>query len=100
MIATQMKATLQLELLARLAEARVRTDELFKLVAPDSFYERPIPERHRIVFYLGHVEAFDWNLLHKRVLNRLWHRPCRRPVALRSPHGLAFAGGDTLLQRP
>lgn len=75
MIATQMKATLQLELLARLAEARVRTDELFKLVAPDSFYERPIPERHRIVFYLGHVEAFDWNLLHKRVLNRKSFHP-------------------------
>lgn len=26
-------------------------------------YERPIPERHRIVFYLGHLEAFDWNLI-------------------------------------
>jgi formylglycine-generating enzyme required for sulfatase activity len=26
-------------------------------------YERPIPERHRIIFYLGHLEAFDWNLL-------------------------------------
>ena len=21
----------------------------------------PIPERHRLIFYLGHVEAFDWN---------------------------------------
>ena len=21
----------------------------------------PIPERHRVVFYLGHLEAFDWN---------------------------------------
>ena len=21
------------------------------------------PERHRIIFYLGHLEAFDWNLL-------------------------------------
>src|SRR5262245_55889102 len=46
-----------------LAEARERTDELFQLVRPDSFYERPIPERHRIVFYVGHMEAFDWNLL-------------------------------------
>jgi ergothioneine biosynthesis protein EgtB len=26
-------------------------------------YDRPIPERHRIVFYVGHLEAFDWNLL-------------------------------------
>jgi ergothioneine biosynthesis protein EgtB len=26
-------------------------------------YDRPIAERHRIVFYVGHLEAFDWNLL-------------------------------------
>jgi ergothioneine biosynthesis protein EgtB len=25
-------------------------------------YDRPIPERHRIIFYVGHLEAFDWNL--------------------------------------
>jgi len=31
-------------------------------------YERPIPERHRIIFYVGHLEAFDWNLLHEGVL--------------------------------
>jgi hypothetical protein len=36
---------------------------LFDLVRPDALYERPIPERHRIVFYLGHLEAFDRNLL-------------------------------------
>ena len=31
--------------------------------SPDSLYDRPIAERHRIIFYLGHLEAFDWNLL-------------------------------------
>jgi ergothioneine biosynthesis protein EgtB len=46
-----------------LAEARRQTDKLFALVRPDSLYERPIPERHRIIFYIGHLEAFDWNLL-------------------------------------
>jgi iron(II)-dependent oxidoreductase len=46
--------------------ARARTDELFAIVRPDAIYERPIPERHRIVFYLGHLEAFDWNLLGRR----------------------------------
>ena len=50
-------------LLARLEEARSRTDSLFKLLPPNSFYDRPIPERHRLIFYLGHLEAFDWNLL-------------------------------------
>lgn len=50
-------------LFARLSEARAKTDALFKLLSPNSFYDRPIPERHRLIFYLGHVEAFDWNLL-------------------------------------
>ena len=51
------------ELLDRLHEARDRSDALFELVVPDALYERPIPERHRIIFYVGHLEAFDWNLL-------------------------------------
>ena len=46
-----------------LAHARAQTDLLFGLVRPDSLYDRPIPERHRIVFYLGHLEASDWNQL-------------------------------------
>ena len=46
-----------------LTHARAGTDTLFGLVRPGAFYERPIPERHRIIFYLGHLEAFDWNLL-------------------------------------
>jgi iron(II)-dependent oxidoreductase len=54
---------LQPSLLARLDEARARTDSLFTLLPPNSFYDRPIPERHRLIFYLGHLEAFDRNLL-------------------------------------
>ena len=50
-------------LLGRLAAARALTDNLFHVVNPGALYDRPIPERHRIVFYLGHLEAFDWNLL-------------------------------------
>jgi ergothioneine biosynthesis protein EgtB len=56
------------DLIGLLADARHRTDELFAVVKPDSLYERPIPERHRIVFYIGHLEAFDWNLFRERVL--------------------------------
>jgi ergothioneine biosynthesis protein EgtB len=52
-----------------LAEARKQTDKLFDLVRPDSLYERPIPERHRIIFYVGHLEAFDWNLLRPHMHN-------------------------------
>jgi ergothioneine biosynthesis protein EgtB len=55
-------------LAASVIEARALTDELFSVVRPESFYERPIPERHRILFYLGHLEAFDWNLLGRNIL--------------------------------
>ena len=48
-------------LVTALGEARARTDALFAMVRPDTLYERPIPERHRLIFYLGHLEAFDWN---------------------------------------
>ncbi len=51
------------ELRQSLSRARAQTDSLFDLVDPVALYERPIPERHRIIFYLGHLEAFDWNLL-------------------------------------
>ena len=54
---------LQPSLLSRLEEARARTDSLFNLLPPNSFYDRPVPERHRLIFYLGHLEAFDQNLL-------------------------------------
>src|SRR5262245_48948083 len=47
-------------LLSNLRNARTVTDDLFQLVRPEALYDRPIPERHRIVFYLGHLEAFDW----------------------------------------
>lgn len=46
-----------------LTQARAGTDALFGLVRPEAFYERPVPERHRIIFYFGHLEAFDWNLI-------------------------------------
>ncbi len=58
-----------------LANARQLTDELFQLVRPDSLYERPIPERNRIIFYLGHVEAFDWNLIARYALDRRSFHP-------------------------
>ena len=49
--------------LARLAEARQRSDRFFETMLPEALYDRPIPERHRFVFYMGHLEAFDWNLI-------------------------------------
>jgi iron(II)-dependent oxidoreductase len=62
------------DLRGQLAEARSRTDRLFDMVKPEYLYERPIPARHRIIFYIGHLEAFDWNLLRKAAGCRApWH---------------------------
>ncbi len=65
----------QTELGRVLDETRERTDALFGIVRPDSLYERPIPERHRIIFYLGHLEAFDWNLIGRYALDRRPFQP-------------------------
>jgi formylglycine-generating enzyme required for sulfatase activity len=51
---------------AQLDAARDETDRLFGWIAPEALYDRPIPERHRLIFYLGHFEAFDWNVLGRR----------------------------------
>ncbi len=55
-------------LAAELAAARSRTDFLFTLLTPEALYARPIPERHRMIFYVGHLEAFDWNMICRRTL--------------------------------
>ena len=60
---------------ADLNVARAQTDQLFSLLDPAALYDRPVDERHRLVFYLGHVEAFDWNLLHERALGKASFQP-------------------------
>jgi iron(II)-dependent oxidoreductase len=52
----------------RMESARSRTDELFAKLTPAAVYSRPVPERHRLIFYLGHLEAFDWNLICRQSL--------------------------------
>lgn len=62
-MAANPKAITCLEMQIRqLSEVRKNTDALFEILRAHAFYERPIQERHRIIFYLGHLEAFDWNL--------------------------------------
>jgi len=39
------------QLIARLQAARARSEELFKIVRPAALYDRPVPERHRIIFF-------------------------------------------------
>ncbi len=59
-----------MSLSSRLNEARSQTDALFALLDPAAVYDRPVADRHRLIFYLGHVEAFDWNLLSKHALDK------------------------------
>src|SRR6185312_13336350 len=47
----------------RWRQAQAASDQVWTLVRPQALYRRPVPERHRLIFYLGHLEAFDWNLL-------------------------------------
>jgi ergothioneine biosynthesis protein EgtB len=69
MVGTQTKAEGYDALLSRLAASRTLTDNFFDVVRREALYDRPIPERHRIVFYIGHLEAFDWNLLRGRAFD-------------------------------
>src|SRR5438270_10327722 len=69
-------STVNKELLqARLDSARARTDELFRLLQPGAIYERPVPDRHRLIFYLGHLEAFDWNQICRGALGMASFHP-------------------------
>lgn len=58
------------ELIATYRRYRARTRELFELVTPDAYYERPIALRNPIVFYEGHLPGFSVNTLVKLALKR------------------------------
>jgi len=58
-----------------LATARQQTDALFNLISPEALYSRPVAERHRLIFYLGHFDAFDWNLLARRAMSESAFHP-------------------------
>lgn len=56
-------------------QTRRRTGRIFDLVAPEAFYQRPIPLRHPFAFYAGHVAAFNGNLLFRRLLGQAAFQP-------------------------
>ncbi|HEY0592826.1 MAG TPA: 5-histidylcysteine sulfoxide synthase, partial [Thermoanaerobaculia bacterium] len=45
---------------------RERSRALFRMIPDGSYLERPIPLRHPIVFYDGHLPAFNVNTLAKK----------------------------------
>lgn len=97
MIAVQEDLTTRQQLLQRLSDARKKSDALFKLVHRAPLYDRPIPERHRIIFYVGHLEAFDWNLLHVNVFaEKSFHPEFDRLFAF----GIDPVGGGLPMDQP
>jgi formylglycine-generating enzyme required for sulfatase activity len=58
------------EHLAWYRATRARTEALFEIPRPDTYYERPIPLRNPIVFYEGHIPAFAVNTLAKLALKK------------------------------
>ena len=52
MLTAQPDLAVRQQLLERIRDARWRSDALFDIVRPESIYDRPIPERHRIIFYV------------------------------------------------
>src|SRR5438876_5656667 len=97
MLVTESNVEVRHEFLQRMTQARSETDKLFELVKSNSLYARPIPERHRIVFYIGHLEAFDWNLLRERVVDaRVFHPDFDRLFAF----GIDPVGGGLPSDQP
>lgn len=90
-------ARIRHDLHVRLLQARLRTDELFRIVHEEALYDRPIAERHRLIFYLGHVEVFDWNLLARRAFGlRSFHPSFDQLFAF----GIDPIGGGLPADRP
>ena len=56
-----------------LQRARLQSEQLFGVLRPEAMYERPIAERHRVIFYAGHLDGFDSIQI------------CREALGLKSP---------------
>jgi len=97
MLTAQKESVVEAPPLERISDARRRSDSLFDIVQRDAIYDRPIPERHRIIFYVGHLEAFDWNLLHENVFGlRSFHPEFDRLFAF----GIDPVGGGLPTDQP
>ena len=60
-------------LVAELRSARAESDRLFGILTEEALYDRPIDARHRVIFYVGHLDGFDSIQI------------CREGLGLRSP---------------
>ncbi len=56
--------------LESLETAWERSDRIFALLEPEAILARPIPLRQPFLFYVGHLPAFAWNHLWRRVAGK------------------------------
>lgn len=47
------------KLVQEIRAVRAESDRLFSVLESRALYERPIAERHRVIFYIGHFDGFD-----------------------------------------
>ena len=47
------------KLLSGIQSVRKQSDLLFEILKTEALYDRPIAERHRVIFYVGHLDGFD-----------------------------------------
>jgi len=55
---------------ARYRANRRRTADLFGMVAPEAYLDRPLPLRNPFIFYDGHIPAFSFYTLVRDALGR------------------------------
>lgn len=58
------------EAIERYRAGRERSKQVFNIPRPERYYDRPIKLRNPIVFYEGHLPAFNINTLIKRGMNQ------------------------------
>jgi formylglycine-generating enzyme required for sulfatase activity len=51
--------TLEATSRGELQSARLESERLFDIIRPEHVYDRPIDARHRVIFYIGHLDGFD-----------------------------------------
>jgi formylglycine-generating enzyme required for sulfatase activity len=51
--------TVSSNLIEELELGRAESDRFFQIIKPEGIYERPIDARHRVIFYIGHLDGFD-----------------------------------------
>lgn len=51
--------TPNLILFGELQQVRNESDKFFSIIKGDAIFDRPIDARHRVLFYIGHLDGFD-----------------------------------------